>query len=39
MIDYMAEDGIVGEHNGANAREVICTMEQWEQAKADREDD
>jgi S-DNA-T family DNA segregation ATPase FtsK/SpoIIIE len=39
MIDYMSEDGIVGDHNGANAREVICTMEEWEQAKADREDD
>ena len=38
MIDYMSEDGIVGEHNGANAREVICTMEEWEQAKADRDD-
>ena len=37
MIDYMAEDGIVGDHNGANAREVICTMEEWEQSRADRE--
>ncbi len=39
MIDYMSEDGIVGDHNGANAREVICTMEEWERAKADRDDD
>lgn len=38
MIDYMAEDGIVGDYNGAQAREVICTMEEWEQAKADREE-
>ena len=37
MIDYMAEDGIVGDYNGAQAREVVCTMEEWEQAKADRE--
>lgn len=37
MIDYMAEDGIVGDYNGAQAREVICTMEEWEQNKADRE--
>ncbi|MCA9009790.1 MAG: DNA translocase FtsK, partial [Planctomycetaceae bacterium] len=37
MIDYMAEDGIVGDYNGAQAREVICTMEEWEQSKADRE--
>ena len=39
MIDYMAEDGIVGDYNGAQAREVVCTMEEWEQAKADREDE
>jgi DNA segregation ATPase FtsK/SpoIIIE, S-DNA-T family len=37
MIDYMAEDGIVGDYNGAQAREVICTMDEWEQSKADRE--
>ncbi len=29
MIDYMAEDGIVGEYNGSNAREILMTMEQW----------
>ncbi len=39
MIDYMAEDGIVGDYNGAQAREVVCTLEEWEQAKADREVD
>jgi len=39
MIDYMAEDGIVGDYNGAQAREVVCTLEEWEQAKADREED
>lgn len=40
MIDYMAEDGIVGDYNGSGqAREVVCTMEEWEKARADREDD
>ena len=34
MIDYMAEDGIVGDYNGAQAREVVCTMEEWEDKKA-----
>jgi S-DNA-T family DNA segregation ATPase FtsK/SpoIIIE len=30
MIDHMAEDGIVGDYNGSKSREVICTLEQWE---------
>lgn len=29
MVDYMAEDGIVGDYNGSKSREVIMTMEQW----------
>jgi len=29
LIDYMAEDGIVGQYNGSQAREVIVTLEQW----------
>jgi DNA segregation ATPase FtsK/SpoIIIE, S-DNA-T family len=29
LIDYMAEDGIVGQYNGSQAREVIITLEQW----------
>ena len=33
LIDFMAEDGIVGSYNGSNAREVLYTPEQWEQAK------
>ena len=37
MIDWMAEDGIVGEYNGAQAREVICSAEQWEAKKASRQ--
>ena len=34
LIDFMAEDGIVGAYNGAQAREVLFTMEQWESAKS-----
>lgn len=29
LVDYMAEDGIVGEYNGSQAREVLVTLEQW----------
>ncbi len=31
LIDFMAEDGIVGTYNGSQAREVMITVEQWEQ--------
>ena len=31
LIDFMAEDGIVGEYNGSKARDVLMTMTQWEQ--------
>ncbi len=31
LIDYMAEDGIVGPYNGSQAREVLITLEDWEQ--------
>lgn len=34
LIDYMAEDGIVGEYNGSQAREVLYTLEHWEAIKA-----
>jgi S-DNA-T family DNA segregation ATPase FtsK/SpoIIIE len=30
LIDFMAEDGIVGEYNGSKAREVVMTMAQWQ---------
>jgi len=33
LVDYMAEDGIVGSFNGGQAREVLFTQEQWEQMK------
>jgi S-DNA-T family DNA segregation ATPase FtsK/SpoIIIE len=29
LIDFMAEDGIVGAYNGSNAREVLYSPEQW----------
>jgi S-DNA-T family DNA segregation ATPase FtsK/SpoIIIE len=29
LVDYMAEDGIVGDYNGSQAREVLVTLEQW----------
>src|SRR5262245_28861135 len=36
LIDFMAEDGIVGGYNGSSAREVLYTPEQWEALKASR---
>ncbi|MGA2062983.1 MAG: DNA translocase FtsK 4TM domain-containing protein [Thermoguttaceae bacterium] len=30
LIDYMAEDGIVGPYNGSQARDILITMSQWE---------
>jgi DNA segregation ATPase FtsK/SpoIIIE, S-DNA-T family len=30
LIDYMAEDKIVGEYNGAQAREVMISIDDWE---------
>jgi S-DNA-T family DNA segregation ATPase FtsK/SpoIIIE len=29
LIDFMAEDGLVGDYNGSQAREVLYTPEQW----------
>jgi S-DNA-T family DNA segregation ATPase FtsK/SpoIIIE len=37
LIDFMAEDAIVGPYNGSNAREVLLTPEQWQQMKQQRE--
>jgi S-DNA-T family DNA segregation ATPase FtsK/SpoIIIE len=33
MIDFMAEDGIVGEYKSGSAREVLYTWEEWESLK------
>jgi len=30
LIDFMAEDGIVGPYNGSQAREVLISVEEWE---------
>ena len=30
LIDFMAEDGIVGEYNGSQAREVLLSLADWE---------
>jgi len=35
LIDFMAEDGIVGEYNGSQAREVTITVEDWEAMNSD----
>ena len=29
LVDFMAEDGVVGPYNGSQAREVLVTAEQW----------
>lgn len=42
MVDWMAEDGIVGDYNGAKSREVIMTLDQWydrQSGVADTDDD
>ncbi|CAE7472195.1 ftsK, partial [Symbiodinium sp. CCMP2456] len=39
LIDFMAEDGIVGEYNGSQAREVVISMEEWEAMTAGGSDD
>ncbi|MGN6133281.1 MAG: DNA translocase FtsK, partial [Aureliella sp.] len=33
LIDFMAEDGIVGQYNGSQAREVVISLAQWEAMK------
>lgn len=30
LIDFMAEDGIVGQYNGSQAREILMTLSDWE---------
>ncbi len=37
LIDFMAEDGIVGEYNGSQAREVTITVAEWETMNGDGE--
>ncbi len=33
LIDFMAEDGIVGAYNGSSAREVLYSPEKWDEVK------
>ncbi len=39
LIDLMAEDGIVGEYKGSQAREVFLTLEDWEAQMARMNED
>ncbi|MCX5685608.1 MAG: hypothetical protein NT049_18275 [Planctomycetota bacterium] len=39
LIDQMAEDGIVGDFKGSQAREVLLTLEQWQALKEQRRTD
>jgi S-DNA-T family DNA segregation ATPase FtsK/SpoIIIE len=34
LVDFMAEDGIVGDYKGSKARDVLVSAEEWEQMKA-----
>jgi S-DNA-T family DNA segregation ATPase FtsK/SpoIIIE len=34
LVDQMGQAGIVGDHKGSVAREVLITLEEWEQMKA-----
>jgi DNA segregation ATPase FtsK/SpoIIIE, S-DNA-T family len=34
LIDFMSEDGIVGQYNGSQARDVVITLAQWEEMRA-----
>ena len=34
LVDQMAQAGILGDHKGSVAREVLITIEEWEQMKA-----
>jgi S-DNA-T family DNA segregation ATPase FtsK/SpoIIIE len=36
LIDFMAEDGIVGAYNGSNAREVLVSPDAWDALKQGR---
>jgi DNA segregation ATPase FtsK/SpoIIIE, S-DNA-T family len=38
LIDFMAEDGIVGTYNGAQARDVLISPEQWAKMRGSAEE-
>ena len=33
LIDFMAEDGLIGPYNGSQAREVLISLDDWEQMR------
>jgi DNA segregation ATPase FtsK/SpoIIIE, S-DNA-T family len=35
LIDFMAEDGVVGQYNGSQARDVLISLEEWETRQQD----
>jgi S-DNA-T family DNA segregation ATPase FtsK/SpoIIIE len=37
LIDFMAEDGVVGQYNGAQARDVLISLDDWEARNCDGE--
>jgi S-DNA-T family DNA segregation ATPase FtsK/SpoIIIE len=39
LIDFMAEDGIVGQYNGSQAREILITLADWERMQGGSSDD
>ena len=39
LIDQMAEDGLVGEYKGSQAREILITVDQWRAMKEQRRTD
>jgi S-DNA-T family DNA segregation ATPase FtsK/SpoIIIE len=39
LIDYMAEDNVVGAYAGSQAREVLITVEDWEKMQGASEND
>jgi S-DNA-T family DNA segregation ATPase FtsK/SpoIIIE len=38
LIDFMAEDGIVGTYNGSQAREVLISLQQWDDMRQSRQE-
>ena len=39
LIDFMAEDGIVGEYAGSQAREVLISISEWQAMQSDNEEE
>jgi S-DNA-T family DNA segregation ATPase FtsK/SpoIIIE len=39
LIDFMAEDGIVGQYNGSQARDILITLADWERMQGLTEGD